>query len=390
MQATTILLLVGLCGATPTAATPDEAPVLTGHIQLTSRDQFVKAGEAYFNADATWIIFQAVPVPDQDAEPDPFYAMYVAKLTRDAAGAITGIEPPIRVSPEGSANTCGWFHPSRPDVVIFGSTLSRPADEQRSGFNISRDRYTWMFPKEMEIVQARVPALVGRASGDEGIELSTVFARDEYDAECSFSPDARQILYAGVRPDRADRADADLWVFDVERGTHHPLITADGYDGGPFFSPDASWIVYRSDRRGDNHLQLFMAELSHADDIATGVRREIPLTDNPHVNWCPFWHPSGSFVVYATSELGHMNYEVFAIETRPDLPVDARRRVRVTNAPGADVLPAFSPDGSLMMWTAQRGPLAQGETRPSSQLWIARFDPSSLFPAGDTLLPVGE
>jgi len=25
-----------------------------------------------------------------------------------------------------------------------------------------------------------------------------------------------------------------------------------------------------------------------------------------------------------------------------------------------------------MMWTAQRGPLASGETRPSSQVWLVR------------------
>jgi hypothetical protein len=38
------------------------------------------------------------------------------------------------------------------------------------------------------------------------------------------------------------------------------------------------------------------------------------------------------------------------------------------------VLPVFNHDGSLMMWTAQRGPLAPGENRPSSQLWVARID----------------
>jgi hypothetical protein len=37
-----------------------------------------------------------------------------------------------------------------------------------------------------------------------------------------------------------------------------------------------------------------------------------------------------------------------------------------------------------MMWTAQRGPLAEGEQRPSSQLWVARvgdgLKPEALFP----------
>src|SRR5262245_6397210 len=115
-----------------------EAPILTRHVQLTTRDKFVKAGEAYFNPDGTWIIFQAVPVPQEGKEADPFYAMYVAKVKRDRfSEEITGIETPVRVSPEGSANTCGWFDPvtrgskdapqwtkiAQPFGVIFGSTL---------------------------------------------------------------------------------------------------------------------------------------------------------------------------------------------------------------------------------------------------------------------------
>ena len=32
----------------------------------------------------------------------------------------------------------------------------------------------------------------------------------------------------------------------------------------------------------------------------------------------------------------------------------------------------ISADGRTMMWTSQRGPLAEGEERPSSQLWVAR------------------
>jgi hypothetical protein len=46
--------------------------------------------------------------------------------------------------------------------------------------------------------------------------------------------------------------------------------------------------------------------------------------------------------------------------------------LRLTDHPGADVLPAFSPDGTLLMWTASRD-TAGGRT-PASQLWVARPD----------------
>src|SRR5437870_3455502 len=52
-----------------------EAPLLSHHVQLTTRDRFVKAGEAYFSPDAKWIIFQAIPVPEAGKEAEPFYSM---------------------------------------------------------------------------------------------------------------------------------------------------------------------------------------------------------------------------------------------------------------------------------------------------------------------------
>ena len=49
--------------------------------------------------------------------------------------------------------------------------------------------------------------------------------------------------------------------------------------------------------------------------------------------------------------------------------------LRITDHEGADVLPAFSPDGKLLMWTASRGTLNDGPGgRPSSQLWVSLID----------------
>ena len=151
------------------------------------------------------------------------------------------------------------------------------------------------------------------------------------------------------------------------------IVAADGYDGGPFFSPDGRWICYRSDREGNNLLQLFMSELKFdAGGAIVGVEREVQLTDNGHVNWAPFWHPSGAFQVYSTSEVSHRNYEVFAIDSTPDTPMGERKNRRITYAEGFDGLPVFSDNGEWMMWTSQRGAVYPGEERPTSQVWVAR------------------
>ena len=376
-----------------------EAPYLTDHSQVTSRGQFMKAGESYFSADGKWVVFQAIEVPKQGADADPFYAMFIARCTLDESSTL-GLA--MRISPENSANTCGWFHPTQPQRVLFGSTVTRPQDDQKSGFQVGSRRYVWQFPSEMEVCETTVQAVAIERGEHQATQVDPivkpVFSLPNYDAECSFSPDGRYILYAHVedRPkdlpaDVPHKPDANLYIFDTVKQTHTLIVEAKGYDGGPFYSPDGKSICYRSDRRGDDLLQIFMADIKFNDaGEPVGLDREYQLTDNAHVNWCPFFHPSGEYLVYATSEVGHDNYEVFALElnraklaasaskvARGDtVKVTGLKSARVTSAKGADVLPAFSADGKFMIWTSQRGPKVEGEAKSSSQLWIARVNGS--------------
>lgn len=373
-----------------------EGPILTNHRQLTFDREFFKAGEAYFNTDASWVIFQAVPTPAEGEIPGEHYGMYVAAVERDDRGSITGLGASILVSPPNSANTCGWFDPNDPQRIIFGSTLVPPSADNVPGYQRGTGRYRWAFPTEMEIVERLVPEIPSawpRRPAPDANTPKPLFTKPGYDAEGSFSPDGRHILYANVdmlKSAGLGRADADLWVFDTRNNEHTPLIEADGYDGGPFFGPPdesglARWICYRSDRKGDNLLQLFIAELAYgdADDPTriTGIEREVQLTANEHVNWCPFWDPTGRILVYATSEVGHFNYEVFALEVLDENgePVTDAKPVRLTHAMGFDGLPVFNHDGSIMMWTSQRGEKAPGADRALSQLWIADVDLDALL-----------
>jgi Tol biopolymer transport system component len=49
--------------------------------------------------------------------------------------------------------------------------------------------------------------------------------------------------------------------------------------------------------------------------------------------------------------------------------VDTGKKVRITHAPGADVLPVFSPDYKKVMWTSTR------DGMQPAQLYIADFTP---------------
>ncbi|MBG80761.1 MAG: hypothetical protein CMJ39_08665 [Phycisphaerae bacterium] len=352
-------------------------PELTTHSilgpvdSLTSSREFVKAGESYISPDGTKVIFQAIPVPPEGEEAEDYYGMYLADVIEDDTKhhgmALSNIQ---RISPEGSSNTCGWFHPSDDRRVIFASTIEGSGSKGKSGYQRQSSRYSWSMPPEMRIVECRIdgsmPPSLRLLEGDES----------GYQAECSISPDGRHLLYASN-----EEGDVDIYVRDLKTKKRHRIVSAEGYDGGPFFSPDGRRICYRSDRKGNDLLQIFVAELKFDDEgTITGIEDEFQLTDNEHVNWAPFWHADGKYLVYATSEEGHYNYEVFIIDADPGDPAKGHpasygtRRARVTHAMRFDGLPAFDAESNHMIWTSQRDD-------GTSQLVISRFpdDPEDFF-----------
>jgi len=370
----------------PPAWAEAEHNALKNHVQLTAPDRFVKAGEAYFSPDDSKIIFQAVARPKQGQTADEFYAMFVADVTYDDSNHITGLENIRRISPEGSANTCGWFHPTKKNTVIFGSTIDAPQKSDSPGYQRGTGRYKWQFPPGMNIVQVNLDEADGTA------EPLTLLAgkSDAYAAECSISADGRYLLYASLESN-----EGDIFIKDLRTGAIKRLVDAPGYDGGPFFSPDDRRICYRSDRRGDNLLQVYVAQLRfNEQNRIVRVDREFQLTNSAHVNWAPFWHPDGRHLVYTTSELGHDNYEIFIMDAAGGREVSAEQTAgsstgtarygtakrRVTHADGFDGLPVFNSDGSIMMWTSQRG------EQNTSQIWAANFV-MNLDPMSESKLP---
>jgi len=378
-----IALAVGflsLLGCTAISAPPDdgsmpetqhapwmnaEKDIFTDWVQLTFSDRFVKAGESYFSPDDSKIIFQAVEKPTDGGTPDDFYAMFVADVMRKS-GNITGLANIKRISPLRSANTCGWFHPTKPNTVIFGSTITFPTQEAAPGFQRGSGAYKWMFPPEMRIVECDL----SKADGTAATLTTLVGDGKAYRAEGSFSSDGRHLLYCSLESN-----EGDIFVKDMTTGHTSRLVSARGYDGGPFFSPDGKRICYRSDRNNDKLMQLFVAELAfnEAGEII-GIEREHQLTNETCVNWCPFWTLDGRRLVYASSTLGESNFEVFMTDADPgNLPGSdgtiryGTAKRRLTQFERADVLPAFSHDGQWMIWTSRRG--RDGEVH----LWTARF-----------------
>jgi TolB protein len=313
-----------------------------------------KAGEGYFSGDSRRIAYQAVPVGY------PFYQIYVQPF--DAA--TPRVAEPTRVSPGRGRTTCAWFSPDGTKLLFASSHLDPDLDATEAAARKQaeedakagrRRRYQWDFDPHMDLF---VADLAG------GGELARLTTTPGYDAECSFSPDGSQILFVSDRD-----GDPDIYVMNADGSNVRQLTNAPGYDGGPFFSPDGKWIAYRTDRIEKDLLQIHVMRTDGTGDVA--------LTSGNGVRWAPYWHPTKPWLVWTGADHSdptkRPNYDLQVARWQAaDGAFSIGPPVRLTDHEGADVLPAFSPDGRLLMWTASRGD--GGGRGPTSQLWVSRFD----------------
>jgi len=336
------------------AAAEEQSPLEAAHLspprQVTTG--LAKAGEGYFAPDGRTIGYQGVPTDY------PFYQIYVQPF--DAAAP--AVAAPRRISTGRGRTTCCWFSPDGTRLLFASSHLDPALDRTEAAARAQaeedaragrRRRYQWDFDPQMEIFSAPVA----------GGELVRLTHSPGYDAECSFSPDGSRILFVSDRD-----GDPDIYVMNADGSDVRQLTNAPGYDGGPFFSPDGAWIAYRTDRLEKDMLQIHVMRADGTDDVA--------VTSGKGVHWAPYWHPTRPWLAWTGADHSdpsrRPNYDLWI--TRYDTATGtfvAGPPLRLTDHEGADVLPSFSPDGTLLMWTAGRD---GGGRVPASQLWVSRLD----------------
>ena len=350
------MLLACLLGVTispaVTSGSERESGFFSEPVRLTAG--LAKAGEGYFSPDMTRICYQGVP---QDY---PFYQIYVQPF--DAAAP--RIVEPTRVSTGRGRTTCAWFTPDGRSLLFASSHLD-PQLEQTEAAAIKqaeedaktgrRRRYQWDFDPQMDLFVAdlETPGPLRQLTDTLG-----------YDAECSFSPDGERLLFVSDRDGDPDIYAAAADGSDIQRLTDQP-----GYDGGPFFSPDGNWIAYRTDRLQQHELQIHVMRADGSGDTA--------ITAGKGVHWAPYWHPTKPWLIWTGADHSdptkRPNYDLWLVRYAADASgFQFGEPLRLTDHPGADVLPVFSPDGKLLMWTASRD--GDGGRRPTSQLYVSRLD----------------
>ena len=331
-----------------------EAHFLSNERQLILEGK--RSGEGYFSPDGRQLIFQSEREPG-----NPFYQIYSLDLE---SGDVT------RVSPGVGKTTCSFFQPGT-DRVIFASTHEDPdalkkqkaeLDFRASG---KQRRYSWDYDEHFEIYSAK----------RDGSDLKNLTHSPGYDAEGSFSPDGKQIVFTSLRsaagkvavhspsaagsgrslsspagalsPELQKRYEqdpsyfGDIYLMNADGSNVRRLTTEPGYDGGPFFSPDGQRILWRHFEPNGMIADIWTMKLDGSDK-----RR---ITNFKSMSWAPYFHPSGDYIIFTSNKLGFENFELFIVDAKGE-----HEPVRLTFTNGFDGLPVFSPDANKLAWTSSR------------------------------------
>ncbi len=311
-----------------------ETPLVSNVRQLTFEGK--RAGEGYFSADGTKMVFQS-----EREEGNPFYQIYLMDLE-------TGDQE--RISPGTGKTTCAWIHPDGKSV-LFASTHLDPESKAKQEAEIKERssnrvrKYSWDYDENYELFSFSL--------ADK--KLTQITNAKGYDAEGCWSPDGKTIVFASNRAAyQGSLTEAeqkrleidksyfmDLYLCDADGSNVRRLTDAPGYDGGVFFSADGKQVCWRRfDEKG------MVAEVWTMNADGSNPRQ---ITTLGAMSWAPYFHPSGEYLVFTTNLHGFDNFELYI--TAAD---GSGKPVRVTDEPGFDGLPVFSPDGKKLSWTIDR------------------------------------
>ena len=330
-----IFAILALTGLLRAGSAAQEARLITNPRQLIYEGK--RSGEGYFSKDGKTLIFQS-----EREEGNPFYQIYLLDLeTGDVRRISSGV----------GKTTCGFLRPDGTEVIFASTHLDPKAMEKQRielEFRASgkQRRYSWDYDESMDIFATELDGGPTRRLTD----------APGYDAEGSFSPDGKQIVFTSLRdafppeklsPEDRKRFETDpahfgeIYLMNADGSDQRRLTQAPGYDGGPFFSPDGQRIIWRRFGPSGMNADIYTMKTDGSD-----VRR---VTDFQSISWAPFFHPSGEYVIFTSNKLGFSNFELFIVDAE-----GRREPIRVTFTDGFDGLPVFAPDGRKLSWACGR------------------------------------
>jgi eukaryotic-like serine/threonine-protein kinase len=318
----------------------------------------------------------------------------------------------------GSAGSNAFYAPPGELLYLSGSTLmTRPFDAKALSFtgqavpvaeNVGElggsQGYFSVSPSGVLAYQAGVSVTQNRMTwfNRDGKELGTLGPTGIY--ECpAISPDGDRIAV-----DVGPEGKADIWVYDLKRGTGSRLTFNPAYDFNPSWTPDGNQILFTSERNGPRDIyqkasnglgatQLVYAskEAKSLDDVTpdghyaifdtgggngsqvlgvlplTGERKPFTFVQGDFSASNAQFSPNGHYLAYVTNETGRS--EVY-VQTFPQ----HTGKWQISTAGGVN--PAWSHDGKELYYLSPKNEMmAVGVSTNSATLQAGT--PKLLFQA---------
>ena len=307
--------------------------------------------EAYWSFDNKYLIFQRTNAED-GVECDQIFIGSIPN--ENAAFEYT------MVSTGKGRTTCSYFLPES-DNVIYASThlkheVCPPVPDHSKG-------YVWPLYPEFEIF----------LSDREGNIVEQLTDNEWYDAEATTHPTKNIIVYTSDKS-----GDLELYLMDLNTKEEVQVTTDLGYDGGAFFSPDGTKLVWRASRPTEdsavlhyttllkNHLvepsdmELFVADVNGME--VSNIRQ---ITNLGNANWAPYFHPSNEKIIFCSNHKSEKGFpfNLFMIN------IDGTGLEQITHDEMFDSFPMFSYDGKYLVFASNRN---NGGTRDTN-LFLAEW-----------------
>ncbi len=167
----------------------------------------------------------------------------------------------------------------------------------------------------------------------DGSEIRTVTANGGLNKFPVWSPDNSKLAFVTNLPGRSVW---QLWVQDLSGG-RAVLPTPSGYVSSPSFSPDGNWIAFssRSARAVDSDIYVAAPDGSGARNV----------TNHPGIDTSPAWSPTSRQIAFVSDRSG--TPQIWTMDA------DGTNARRLVNEGGHCDSPSWSPDGRFIVYSWQ-------------------------------------
>lgn len=218
--------------------------------------------------------------------------------------------------------------PARPVSMVEGVRMTGFTGSAQYGFaNNGRLVYVPGTDNASDVAQV---AWVDR----DGTVVPLAFEPRDY-SWVDLSPDGRYIAFEIERTDEGGTDADQIWIYEVERGGR-VLLTPQGDNEGPVWSPDGEWVFFSSDQNG-NH-DIWKRRIDRSLDA------ELVLDMEPSVYPAAI-SADGKKLLFSSGRFPNFDGGILALDadTEPEM-------LRATSAD--EVMHDFSPDGRFVSFSS--------------------------------------